>query len=351
MCSVSIREHLHLQSYPVNASDEYVKEPVAYLDPPIGGFIAVETKSNLGESPIWDADRSCLFWIDISQLYFFRLSWTTSELERWNWAKMFPYGRPGCIVPCMSGRILVAFETGFGFYNPDNCTMEFVGTGAAWMQDDLISAGYGVRLNDGRVDPFGRLVVGGLAYDYGTEAWKDVHPIYVVEKGAEGSNHSVSTRILEHVPTAAISNSICFNPQGTIMYHCDTPTKEIVAYKYDAARGVVTGRKTAAIKTAFCPDGSVCDTEGGIWNAQCDGGRCVRYVLSNGSWVEDMCVDLPCKQVTCPAIGGPHSDLLFLATGRPQDEELRKQEPLAGALFIYKLPRCYEVVNTKFNDI
>jgi sugar lactone lactonase YvrE len=161
---------------------------------------------------------------------------------------------------------------------------------AAWAQEELAKE-YEVRLNDGRVDAAGRLLVGGLNFkNYGTDEWEHCCPIYVVESvqkaeemekaegaeeaegsraegsGGEGSQtgptkgvggtagtvSQVSTRILEHIPTSAISNSICFNAQGDTVYHCDTPTKQIVAYKYDCLEGVVTGTQ-GSICTRYYP--------------------------------------------------------------------------------------------------
>ena len=69
-----------------------------------------------GRAPVWDGrpEAQCLYWIDIDGRTLFRLSWRTHCMDRWELGALFPYmGRPGCIAPCASGRLLIAAETGF----------------------------------------------------------------------------------------------------------------------------------------------------------------------------------------------------------------------------------------------
>jgi sugar lactone lactonase YvrE len=59
------------------------------------------------------------------------------------------------------------------------------------------------------------------------------------------------------------------------------------------------------------PDGSVVDSEGGLWNAQWGAGRVARY-RPEGDF--DFAVTTGCKQSTCPAFGGRDLSTLFISS-------------------------------------
>ena len=82
------------------------------------------------------------------------------------------------------------------------------------------------------------------------------------------------------------------------------------------------------------PDGSVCDSEGFLWNAQYGASRLARY--SPEGWL-DRVEKLPASQVTCPAFGGKSFDTIFVTTASQtlSDEDL-KAEPLAGKVFHFE---------------
>jgi len=69
-----------------------------------------------------------------------------------------------------------------------------------------------------------------------------------------------------------VTNSTCFSPDGTIMYHTDTFTKVINAYPYDQATGVVSEAipyyRTKEGLGKYLPDGSCVNSAGQVWNSQ-----------------------------------------------------------------------------------
>lgn len=179
------------------------------------------------------------------------------------------YGRPGCFALCQSGQLLFAFEHGFAMYNPDDQQMTFIGKcGSSWKQDDLLLSGYAVRLNDGRVDRAGRLVVGGINFTgiaQGENEWKAVQPCYTIESDNKDENREFKLAVLENMPLVRITNGICFSTCGTKMFHCDSGSKEIRVYDYDTSAGQLTpcadgyaGRVIAY--TEGSPDGSIIDS-------------------------------------------------------------------------------------------
>jgi hypothetical protein len=89
---------------------------------------------------------------------------------------------------------------------------------------------------------------------------------------------------------------------------------------------------------------------GGMWNAEYEGKRVVRYVetADSSSWEVSHILNLPASQATCPCIGGPEGNLLFVTTACNWYSDARKEEePLAGSLLIYRLPDTLEFKSTE----
>jgi L-arabinonolactonase len=159
------------------------------------------------------------------------------------------------------------------------------------------------RVNDGRCDRQGRFV-------FGTKDEADKpQPI----GGFYRLNRDLSVERLP-LPAPAISNSIAFSPDGSTMYFCDSPTREILACDYGADGHI--GQPRVFVRLADAdgePDGSTIDAEGGLWNAQWGAGRVVRYD-AQGSETERVLV--PARQPSCVALGGARLGTLYVTTAR-----------------------------------
>ena len=82
------------------------------------------------------------------------------------------------------------------------------------------------------------------------------------------------------------------------------------------------------------PDGAVVDSKGYIWNAQYGAGRVVRY---SPEGEEDLIIDLPTAQTTCPAFAGPDLKTLIVTTAS-QNLDLSLSENLtAGSTYVTKV--------------
>ncbi|HEY4973334.1 MAG TPA: SMP-30/gluconolactonase/LRE family protein, partial [Steroidobacteraceae bacterium] len=139
-----------------------------------------------------------------------------------------------------------------------------------------------------------------------------------------------------HLTGIAISNSICFSPDGTQMYFADTPQRQILRYDLDAASGALSNRQLfARTPPGAFPDGSQVDAQGHLWNAQWGAGRVVRYAPDGAI---SGTIDVPASQVSCVAFGGPHLDLLFVTSARQDLKPAQlASDPEAGNLFVYQL--------------
>ena len=181
-----------------------------------------------------------------------------------------------------------------------------------------------VRLNDGRVDPAGRFVCGGM--DEG-EPQKPLARLYGLDAG-----RAVST-LLSGI---SCTNSLCWGPDGRTLYFTDMPTRRIDAFDYDATSGAVSNRRVFAslADEPGLADGSIVDADGCLWNAQWQGSKLVRY-RPDGSVERE--VRLPVSNPTCMAFGGPDLDILFVTTAWfTLTPEQRAAEPFAGNLFVFR---------------
>lgn len=184
----------------------------------------------------------------------------------------------------------------------------------------------GTRANDGRCDRGGNFIFGTLN-----------------ERGPEQvaafwrySHDGALTRLA--LPKAAITNSICFSPDGNTMYFTDSPTSTIMACDYDAASGDVEHiREFARLDDGKEPDGSTVDADGFLWNAQWGAWRVARYAPDGRL---DCTIDLPARQPSCVAFIGPDLDRLAITSAyKGLDPKIVEAEPLNGAIFLGTPPR------------
>jgi L-arabinonolactonase len=129
-----------------------------------------------------------------------------------------------------------------------------------------------------------------------------------------------------------VANSIAFSPDGTLMYFSDSWTKQIWCVDYHADGRLGAPRPFVRVpEWQGFPDGSVVDSEGGLWNAQWDGGCVVRY---DSSGVETARIPLPASRPTCPCFGGAQFDRVFVTSARiGLDEAALRAQPTAGGVF------------------
>jgi L-arabinonolactonase len=161
-----------------------------------------------------------------------------------------------------------------------------------------VEADLPTRLNDGRCDRQGRFV-------FGTK-----HDVDAPE--AIGGFYRLNTDLtLEKLPlpACAIANSIAFSPDGSTMYYCDSPSRQIRACDYPSFHN---DRVFVRLEQELgVPDGSTVDADGGLWNARWDGACVVRYAPDGH---ETMRIHLPVAQPTCVAFGGVTLGTLYVTS-------------------------------------
>jgi L-arabinonolactonase len=270
----------------------------------------VSVRNTLGEGVSWDPVGERVWWTDIQERRLFRYDPQARALESFELPERL--GSFGFVAGC--DKIVAAFESGFAFYHPESGQLD-------WLARPQHEAG-NVRFNDGRVDRQGRFWAGSMVEGEGEPTGK----LYCLQ----GDKPQIC------LTGIAISNSICFSPDGRHLYFADSPHRKILRYDIDAASGAIGNRQIfAQTPQGAFPDGSNIDAEGHLWNAHWGVGRVVRYApdgsISGG-------IDIPATQPTCIAFGGRNLDQLFVTSAREgMSEATLAREPHAGNVFVYQL--------------
>lgn len=267
--------------------------------------LALDSRAELGEGPLWDAARGCLWWVDIlgSAVHAFD---PTSGVDR-----AIPVGEHvGTVVTRRDGGLLLALRHGFAACDPLTGQLE------RWGDPECGRAE--LRFNDGKCDPQGRFWAGSMAYD-GTA-------------GAGSLWRLDPDRSLRRVlADVTISNGVAWDVRRSIFYHIDSPTRCVSAFAFDPSTGSLSDRRTAitcAPEDGF-PDGCAIDAEGLLWIAHWGGGQVVRWDPHSGRAVQR--VRVPVSQPTAVAFAGSRLFITSARTGLSPADLTR--EPHAGGIF------------------
>lgn len=266
--------------------------------------IAVPGPDQLGEGPVWDDRSGELVWVDISG----RL------IHRWNpvtdtTTSVTTEADVGAVVLCEDGAMVVALE----------CELWRVGVDGRRTLLGDVEPKPGVRFNDCRADPRGRLWAGTLHRDRAA----GVAALYRLDPGGE----------LELVvPDRTISNGIGWSPDGGTMYYIDSTAQRVVSYEYDLDSGGLGQQAifTEVDPSAGLPDGLTVDAEGGVWVCLFSGAKVRRYSVDGAL---DQEIALPLTNPTCPGFGGADLHTMYITTARHRlTAEQLEREPNAGAV-------------------
>ena len=278
--------------------------------------VLLAARAVTGESPVWDARRGRLWWVDIPRGEVHLLDPLAGHDQRW------VLGQPvGCVALTSEGDVLLAMRDGLTVARGD-----LAQTPVRW---PLPCEPDGNRPNDGRVDSRGRFWIGTMAIDNHPEAGS-------LYRADLGGNPPEIVRMLEGI---TISNGIDWSPGDDLMYYADSPTGRVDVFDWDPAAGAVSQRRPFITLRADegVPDGLCVDADGHIWLALWGGGAVRRY---RPDGAPDLEVRLPVANVTSCAFGGPDLDELFITTAMSDlNEPELEAQPMAGAIFRYR-PGC-----------
>ena len=266
--------------------------------------------AELGEGPVWDRRDGALWFTDIKRRKVHRYDPAGGAGRSWDAPEpigfLFPAETGGFVAGLQSG--LYRFDAAGGSFEP-----------LAEVEPDRP----GNRLNDGVVDPSGRLWFGTM--DNG-ETGK-TGAFYRFERGA------VFPTGIEGI---AITNGPAVSPDGRILYFVDTLGGTIQACDVveDATLGPARPFARIDPKQGY-PDGPTVDSEGGIWIGLYAGWEAWRY-SPRGELTGR--VRFPVANITKIAFGGPDLRTAFATTARQhlRPDQLERQ-PQAGDLFEFRV--------------
>lgn len=263
---------------------------------------ACDTRSVLGEAPLWVARENAVYWVDIKGRLLHRLaladgaykSWPMPDLLGWVVARR---DQPG---------FMAGFRGGFARLQLDPVRVEFLGL----LEKDLPCN----RLNDAGVDRTGCIWAGTM--DDREE--NETGALYRLDCAGSWTRRDTGY---------IVSNGPTFSPAHDVLYHTDTTRR--VVYRFPLAPDGSLGEREVFVAFADgwgSPDGMATDSQGGVWIAHWGGARLSRF-LPDGSL--DRVVEMPVSRVTNCCFAGPALERMFVTSAAIGAED----ESLSGCLF------------------
>ena len=243
-----------------------------------------EHRCHLGEGPLWDPGSEVLYWVDSYGPTLYRMSFVTKRTSTWP----LPGKTVGSLAVRERGGLILAMDHGFYTFSPEAGESELIAQPLAG-QD-------GVRFNDGKVDPFGSFVAGGMNID-GDKTTNC--PMFRLSPDLE------VTQILDGFNCF---NGPCFSPNGERLYVTGRTAGVIEVFDYGPAQSPEKGK---VLVEGCNPDGATVDEEGYIWSAQWSREHVMR-VSPEGE--VDTHVAIPGQIVSSVMFGGPDLDLMYVTT-------------------------------------
>ncbi|MBB2975904.1 sugar lactone lactonase YvrE [Microbacterium endophyticum] len=176
----------------------------------------------------------------------------------------------------------------------------------------------GIRCNEGKVDPFGRFLVGSMDITTG----EPDGTLVAVE--ADGSVRTLRGGF-------AVANGFEWSDSGDIMFVTDTATKTVyrASYSSDGKLGELEPYLVGRMS-----DGLVRRREGGFINGLYGESAAVLWGDADGTPAVSQEFAVSAPNVTSVAFGGPDLGSLFVGTARENLTEADlESHPLSGAIF------------------
>jgi len=268
-----------------------------------------DLKADLGEGPVWVERDAALWFVDIKRQKIYRFDPESGEQRDWDAPEQV-----GFVLPAASGGFIAGLQSGLHRFDPDSGAFSLIVEVDADLPDN--------RLNDGVVDPAGRIWFGTMDNS---------------ERAKNGAFYCFDRGELKrtHLTGIAITNGPAISPDGHRLYWVDTLAGTVSACDIGADGELGSSREIVRIApTEGHPDGPTVDADGGIWISLYSGWEARRY-SPDGALLER--VRFPVSNITKIAFGGPELRSAFATTARHLlRADALEQQPLAGGLFRFE---------------
>jgi sugar lactone lactonase YvrE len=284
--------------------------------------LVLDARAEAGESPWWSVSEQCLYWVDIHGQRVHRFDprdggdceWTTPDL-----VTFVATHELGGLVVALRDRV---------------CHVDLVE--GDYREIAAPPLPVGGRLNDGAIDPRGRLLIGTMCAANAKDA---TGALFLIDFDRS------CVQLLDGFRTV---NGLAFSPDGRTMYVSDShpDVRSVWACDYDVERGEVDGRRIFVDTRGLPgrPDGGCVDAEGCYWMAAVDGGSVLRFDVG-GRLIG--AIELPVDKPSKAAFGGSDLHCMFITSLRRNLATPGREQALAGGLFMARsavggivLPDC-----------
>lgn len=267
-------------------------------------------EAELGEGPVWVERDQALWFVDIKKGQVHRYDPANGAKKSWDAPEQV-----GFIVPAHGGGFVAGLQSGLHKFDDVTGGFDLI----VEVEKDLPNN----RLNDGAVDPSGRLWFGTM--DNGEKA--KTGAFYCFYQG------QLTRTKLDGI---AITNGPAISPDGKLLYYVDTlkGTIDVADIADDGSLGDTRPFVRIDPKDGH-PDGPTIDSNGYVWISLYAGWEARRYSPS-GDLVER--VRFPVANITKIAFGGERLRTAYATTARQllSPEAIEKQ-PLIGSLFEFRV--------------
>jgi sugar lactone lactonase YvrE len=267
-------------------------------------------EAELGEGPVWVERDQALWFVDIKKHQVHRYDPASDAKKSWDAPEQV-----GFILPAEGGGFVAGLQSGLYKFDESNGSFERI----VEVEPELPNN----RLNDGAVDPSGRLWFGTM--DNG-------------EKSKSGAFYCFDGGRLTRTKLdgIAITNGPTVSPDGKLLYYVDTlkGTIDTAEIRDDGSLGDTRPFVRIDPKEGH-PDGPTIDSNGYLWISLYAGWEARRYAPS-GELVER--VRFPVANITKIAFGGERLRTAYATTARQLlSPDVIAEQPLIGSLFEFRV--------------
>jgi D-xylonolactonase len=262
--------------------------------------------AELGEGPVWVERDRALWFVDIKKQQVHRFDPANGERQSWPAPEQV-----GFVFPAEGGGFVAGLQSGLFRFIPETGAFDLI----VEVEQDLSDN----RLNDGVVDPAGRLWFGTMDNR---------------EKAKSGAFYCFANGRLARtrIDGMVVTNGPAVSPDGRLLYFVDTlrGTIAVAEVRDDGTLGEPRPFVRIDHRDGH-PDGPTIDREGCLWIGLYAGWEARRYAPS-GALVES--VRFPVANITKIALGGDDFRTAYATTARQSlSAEAIAEQPRIGDLF------------------
>ena len=269
-----------------------------------------DLKAELGEGPVWVERDQALWFVDIKKQQVHRYDPASKDKRSWDAPEQI-----GFVLPAEGGGFVAGLQSGLYRFDETSGAFDLI----LEVEPDLPTN----RLNDGVVDPHGRLWFGTM--DNGERA--KTGAFYCFDRG------KLTRTQLDGI---SITNGPAISPDGKLLYFVDTLKGTIGVTEIRDDGTLDNPRPFTRIdsKDGY-PDGPTIDSNGYVWISLYAGWEARRFA-PDGELVDR--VRFPVANITKIAFGGERLRTAYATTARQLlSPEAIAEQPLIGALFEFRV--------------